>query len=464
MSEFDNFKNSLFLQLRNNSIDYLKTIEKYKKLIENYLNSHDPTDTKKFVKELNDVILEPQIKKYKIFESLLNHKLFTKVLANFRNSDILIKACKTVNKSAVEWFLTMNMNYGTRDDVGATALMYAVEHTSLSFAVEAIMKSNGDHIHFADMYGNNALFYATNSPDIFKKLLKSKIDIKHINNNNESLLLYCSKLDRIRAFEILCKNKSFDPNLCNSEGKTTAMYLVEHGRFREVKTYVKDNSINPNFINKFGDSLVSVYIKKYYQQYIGNIGETDFTSKYNYIVIKNFALTLMSLVSLKCDFNVPIDEDGNTPIMVFLMMKDYVSSMYLLDNCKIDLSIKNKHGANASCLSLLLDEKVFECLQYNKHRNAKTFSFKALNKKINEHSTFDKNYNQDSNVKVHENVKMVNSYPINIEYAILAQQFILEVLFPKVGAEITIGNNSFRTQLGSSLGETLASSQTSGLF
>lgn len=462
MSNYENFKNLLFLQLRANSNDYIKTIEDNKKIIENYLNCNDTTDVGNFVKDFNDVILEPQITKYKIFESVLKHKLFTKVLANFKESDILVKACKAVNKSAVEWLLTMNINYEIKDELGMTALMHAVEHTSLLFAVEKMMKAGGDHIHFTDINGNNVLFHATNSPDILKKLLKSKIDINHKNINNESLLLYCSRYDKIRSFEILCKSKIFkvfDVNLCNYEGKTTAMYLVENARFREVKPFVKNNNINPNYKNKFGDTLVSIYVKKFYQQYIGNIGEADYTSKFNYVVTKNYALTLMSLVDLKCDFNIPVDDDGNTPIMVFLMMKDYVTSKYLLDNCNIDLSIKNLHGINASYISLLLDNNVFERLQYNKRRNAKTFSFEALKNKINGYPTFDKQYKEDNDIKVHETIKNVNSYPIRMEYAQIAEQYILEVLFPNVGAEITLGGNTYRTH---SFGDTLFKCETGG--
>jgi len=140
----------------------------------------------------------------------------------------------------------------------------------------------------------------------------------------------------MKAFEMLCEKNKIDVNHYDCVGKTAAMYLVENGKYREIKTFVKKYNIDPNYKNKYGESLVSIYVKRFYQQYIGNIGtETNFLSKYNYVITKNYPHTLKSLIDLCCDFNVLVDEDGNTAIMAFLLMKDYITTKYLLDNLKI---------------------------------------------------------------------------------------------------------------------------------
>eukprot|EP00833_Pecoramyces_ruminatium_P004181 jgi/Orpsp1_1/1178213/evm.model.c7180000064451.1 len=98
ISEFENFEKELLKQLRKDSKKCLKVIEKNSKLVENYLNGDDLTTIKKFVNDFNDVVLDREVKKYKLFEAVLNHNLFTKVLAQFRESDVLIRACKDIKR------------------------------------------------------------------------------------------------------------------------------------------------------------------------------------------------------------------------------------------------------------------------------------------------------------------------------------------------------------------------------
>jgi len=445
----------------------MTTIDENQKLVENYLNGKDDIYIKKFVNDINKVIIEPTINKYKLFESVLKHELFTKVLAEFRKSDVLINACKAMNKNAVKWLLTMDINYGVQDDLGMTALMYSAKQASLDFVVEKMIKTKGEHLHLKDYNGNNVLFHATHCPDNLNKLLKSSININELNNDHESLLLYCSRYNKTRSFDILHKNKVFDPNLSNCVGKTIAMYLVEHARFRELKSFVKNNNIDPNYVNKFGESLVSVYVKKYYQYYIGNIGEVSYTSNLNYITIKNFALTLKTLIDLKCNFNVRVDKDGNTPIMVFLMIKDYITSKYLLDKCDIDLSITNNHGLNASCLYLFMSDEIISNLKYNTIRYHKTISLNALKSTMRENRTFDKQYTDYSDdITVNQNIKpekMGEGYPIKKEYAQLCQQFIMEVFYPNAGSEVYLGNNTHRKESGNNLAEIAVHLSTGGL-
>jgi len=443
-TDLQNFENQLFSQLKAENNDYLTTIESNKKIINEYLNSQDVNSIKAFVHEFNTTVLEAKVKNYKPFENVLNHSLFNKVLVAFRNSDIMVRACKIVNKNAVEWLLKMNINYNYQDENGMNALMHAAEHASLNFALEKIINGGNFDINMLDNNGNNALFHSTNTPDNLKTMLKTKINKHQLNNDGESLLLYCSRYDKFRSFEKLTKEKIYDPNLCNCVGKTTAMYLVENGRYNELKTFIKKNKIDPNYINKFGQSLVSVFVQKFYRQYIGDIGEISFSSKYNYIHTKNYALTMLNLVSLGCNFNIPVDKDGNTPIMVFLMMKDYITTKYLLDNCKIDLSMKNEYGMNASYLSLFIDEEVFNSMEYNKTRNANVISYKALKKAVRENPTFDNAHiNLDENISVYPAFKYKNPYLIQPNYAIAVEQWMMEVYYPNAGSVITVGGNTY---------------------
>ena len=314
-----------------------------------------------------------------------------------------------------------------------------MEHASTDFAVSKLL--NEKSANMLDNNGNNVLFHATNAPDILKKLLKSNISMNRLNNDGEDALLYS----------------------CRS------MYLVENARYREVESLIKSGKVDPNYCGKNDNTLVSVYIKKYYQQYIGNIGETNYTSKYNYVVTKNYALTFRVLIDMGCDFNRPIDVDGNTPIVALLMMKDYVSAKYLIDKCKnLDLSIKNKYGISGSSFRGLIDEKVFDVMEYNKTRNNSSISYQALVDAIGKHKTYeyDNKYapeNIDESGDVVALKSIVSSYPIKPEVAKLAEQWVLEVLFPNAGAVITLGNNSYNKDDPNSFGSLMTKNLTLGL-
>jgi len=461
--DFQNFEKELFIKLKTDDKGCLNAIENNKKLVNEYLNGEDKKSIKEFVDEFNNTLLKVKVKKYNLFENVLKHQLFGKVLVVFRQSDVMIRACKDVNIKLVEWLLTMKIDYNYQDENGMNVLMLAAEKASLGFALKKIIEGNID-INMVDNNGNNALFHATASPDNLKILLKSKINKSQLNSDGESLLLYCCRYDKIRSFELIYKDKSFDPNISNAIGKTAAMYLVENARFKEVKTFVKGNNIDPNYVNKFGQSLVSTFVKRYYQQYIGNIGETNFTSNLNYINTKNYALTMLSLIDLKCNFNIPIDDDGNTPIMAFLMMKDYITAKYLLDKCDIDLSIKNKYDINASFLSLFISESVFDSLNYNKKRNASEISFKALRKALQENKTFDSgNVNLDEDISIHTSVKYKNAYPSEPNYVTIVEQWMLEVYYPNAGGVVTLGNNTHNSVDPNSFGSILVKANTGGL-
>jgi len=47
-----------------------------------------------------------------------------------------------------------------------------------------------------------------------------------------------------------------------------------------------------------------------------------------------YSQSLIALNELGCDFNAPIDEEGNTPLMFFLKMGDNCSVYYILKMLK----------------------------------------------------------------------------------------------------------------------------------
>jgi len=366
ISEFETFEKELLKQLRKDNKKCLKVIEKNSKLVEKYLNGDDVTTIKKFVNDFNNVVLDREVKKYKYFEAVLKHNLFTKVLAQFRESDVLIRACRDVkilyynydfqdheescNTKVIKWLLTMNMNYAVQDENGMTALMNAVKYVKLKFVVKELI-NNEKLRNQLDNDGNNVLFHAANNFFSLEKFLpyKDMYDPNYVNNNNENILLYSCRLGRLvneKYCEIIKKINCTEPNISNADGKTAAMYLAEYGRYKELKDYIEYYKIDPNYVNKFGNSLVSVLVKKYYKYYSIKTAENNegfgLTLKY----FKRYLITLRYLVEIGCDFKTPIEEDGTTVVMILTKLHDEVTSKYLLDKGCIDFIIDTKKKNN----------------------------------------------------------------------------------------------------------------------
>jgi len=443
--DFESFSTLLLKQLEVGDKKALSTIDDHSKLVEQCLSNSKSEYMKKFVYDFNTVIVESKMKKYKIFENVLYHKLFENVLAEFKNSDVLIRACEALNKNAAEWLLTMNLNYDVQAESGATALMESAFRPTLYSVFEKLLKSNVD-VNIVDNNGNNALFYATKNAKCLKTLLKkTTIDVNHLNKDNDSVLTYCCKMDRVGTLDILINQKSLDPNHADSNGKTAAMYLVENTQHNILKPFVLNNHIDPNYKNKYGQTLVSCFVNKYYQHCNGELEHIQLSNRSGYLRNKRYAYTLATLIDLKCDFNVPVDDDGNTPIMVFLMMKDYVSCQYLLERCGnlIDLSKKNYNDINASYLSLFISPEVFEGLLF---KNNDIFSLKTLKKDFIDNPTFDKRYYGNDDINVTEAMKVTNKYQVSPGRSKVIQEWLLEVYFPRAVKSIRVPGYKFASE------------------
>jgi len=420
--DFEQFEIEFLALLEENNKKCIDVIEKNEKLImENLINSQDMVLIQNFIFKLEEVVLS--LKKFKLIEKALKHTLFKVILTHFKKSDILIRACQNNNNiDLIKWLLTMDIDLYLQDIYGMTALMYAVQHYSLIFVIKHILKKcSNDILNITDNNGNNALFHGIYNINILNMLLDTKIDYHHINNDNENILLYCCKMDKYNSVKPLLK-LDIDTNMTNNVGKTAAMYLVENNRYLQLREIVKTKHIDVNYKNKYDETLVTVYLKKYYTDSCTN--EYNFIIKSNYYMFKNKASTFLELIQLGCDFNVVMDEEGNTPILFLLLIEDYVSANYLLNKCQIDVSVRNIHEVNALMLSTTLNGKIFDGLEYNKNYYRNELSLESLRHFINIRSSDDYNFNR-------VNIPQQNKYkpPVNI---IDIQKWYLEILYPKI--------------------------------
>ncbi|ORY46693.1 ankyrin [Neocallimastix californiae] len=303
-----------------------------------------------FINKLNELVNDKSFSHYKTVEKVFKNPILSNALEAFRNSTALIKAFETGNKDALKWLLTMKMNPMVQDEDGKTALMVAAECGKRKYVQKNI--DNLDLIKLTDNRGENFLFYAlrelkqnnkgtSSNMDYIVKLVDCGVDINHTNKLGETALNYLCKY-RISefVFENFLLNFEADPNIPDENGYTPAMYLVQDGRYREL-SQLDRRFINYKYVSPNGESIMSVFIKKFY----------TYDKNKDKIPFENYIRVLKTIVSNEVDFNIPIDQEGNTLLMVMVLVGDGITASFCAKNVKkIDLSMKNKYGENVTSL------------------------------------------------------------------------------------------------------------------
>jgi len=372
-----------------------KVIKENVKLVREYfINPYSIQVRKNFINKLNDVILKS--KKYDEIEKFLKHPAMTEVLTIFRQSDILVRALQDKNKTTVKWLLTMDIDTSVRDKLGRIALMYASEYWEFESIAEKLVKENPDSVNIADEDGNTALFHAVKVKKIFDKLVAYNIITNYRNKKGDTIFTHICRCHKPKCIKSLLRyHHDVDFSVVNNDGRTGAMYLAESDNFTEIRgLHAMNKNLNLGYKNKMGDTIVSLTIQRYYDQFRDGIDASNqairdklggFAGKYydrqysrEYTSGKNMGRTINTLIDTGCDFNCTVDGDGNTPMIFFLMIKDYVSALNLLLHVNhLDLSLCNKYGVNASYLCSILTPSDFNSLM-----NVKDDIFMKINYKI----------------------------------------------------------------------------------
>jgi len=330
-----------------------------KKLIIKHLGEKTDNKTlKDFVNKFNNVILYNKNNNFKLIEKILKQSSFKNVNDEFKNSTILIDACKNENIPLIKWLLTTDMSYYVQDDQGMTVLMYASKKPELSFVLKTLLSNKKDYEYFyiVDKNGENAFFHAVHNPKAFDSLLESKKMVEKINQlniNNDSVLTYCCRHKFYEQAKKLIRNAYVDPNVFNNDEKTAVMYLVEDGRYDELE-FLKKWKTNFEFKNSKNEFALSLLIRQY----------NKYSQEKNTIKLRNYIKVIKVLIDKGCNFNSVIDEEGNTAFMFFLWIQDWHTIVYLLLHHKdLDFTIKNKNGVNASmlCATLKKNEITSTC-------------------------------------------------------------------------------------------------------
>jgi len=358
--DYESFTNEFFLDLRNNNKHALTLLNENKKIIQEYLGKDaNPVILDKFVNDLINVVIRTTKKKFSIIKSALNHYTMVTVYDRFKNSDVMIKAVQNDNKYALKWAKSMKVSSCVQDENGMNVLMYTVQNMKWDSFTKSFA-SDSKCLHQEDNNGRTALFYALRNPSGLWEVVDKGIYINHKDHDGNNVLIYTCKVGILSPIKYFIVDKKVDVNAINNDGKTAAMYLAMRGKyaFADVKgtgealhastmgkyslfQALQNAKCNLNYVNERGESVLSLLLKYMYGPEGTSYGQKKFDS---------YIRTLISLVFSKCDFNIPVDEDGNTPAMIFLLVNDRNTFEFVMKHREIDLTKKNKYGENVTSI------------------------------------------------------------------------------------------------------------------
>ncbi|ORX44868.1 ankyrin [Piromyces finnis] len=373
----DSCLNEILSNLNNNNNNCLKIIEDNKIIKDCIAESENNEKINYFLEKLTEIILQNKKCNLKLVEKVLQHSLFKNVLFEFRNSKILIEACQNENKKVIKWLLKFNINQFVRDSQGRTALMISSKNPKLNFAIKHLLKQNDQNINLEDNKGNTALFYALHNPKILTLFLRHpKVNNHHINHSEDNILIYCCRNNLSKSIPIIMTEISINVNSINKEGRSAIMYIIENGMHEVLYNFV-GLGVDCNYINEKNgtkENLYSIIINKIYYP------TEHFEVPY---CLHRYLKTFKYVVKLGCNPNLPIDDDGNTPLFFFAMIQDEFCVTYILKKYAqhtIDFNKVNKQGDDIISLCVTLNNDYLMKYIFKQIKKKKEdFKFKPLN-------------------------------------------------------------------------------------
>jgi len=351
----NNFEYTLFNHLENQSKDCISDIKNNSQIIENYYGEKGDIKTiRSFISNFNlKVLSNSNEKNFELFESVLKHKLFDRVLYEFRNSDIMILACRDGKEEVLDWLMTMDINARVQDANGCTALMYACKNPKLIKVVNYLCEHDKESIQMIDSRGQNAAFYAVENLNALRVLVNNKIDMNRINYNCDSVLTFCCRNKIYNPIKVLRIVRGLDLNIFNDEEKTAAMYLIEDEQYLELKSIITKN-MNLYYRNSRNETALKILFAKYAKYY----------DNYEWDKLRNILQIIKIIIDKNISINTDIDDEGNTPFMYFLMYKDWCSMIYYIIHCSHDINFshRNSQGLSASLLTYEISSKLYKQL------------------------------------------------------------------------------------------------------
>lgn len=283
---------------------------------------------------------------YKIVEEVLSQCQFREVLKEFRQTQVLIQACRGIKRKTIEVLLKLNVDVNINDEHGNTALIEASKDSTLYNSVKNLVRKKAN-LNAVNDEGTSALLNSCKIPDnkIFKYLVNAGANIFISDHDGNNALMHACSYGETEKIKFLVR-KRVGLNAVNNDGDTALMQSVRAGKISIVKYLLKHN-VKVNVVNrKKQNALVIAFVTGY-----------DKVVEYKYLAI------IKMLIDKNSDPNVPVDDTGNTILMFLIMKNDFSMIKYLVEHGKnININQKNHLGHNAFTYALKCNN--FEIINY----------------------------------------------------------------------------------------------------
>ena len=278
----------------------------------------------------NDVVNVIEYVPLEIFNN--NNETLMIMLCKNRHSIFALDLLKKDNKKE-KIKLDLNINY--QDNMGYTALMYAIENNLLNIAIKIISKM--DNVNQINKKNETALMIASklNCEKVMNELLKRKnININHKNNKSMTALIYASCEQHYDAVNLLTSHKDCDAMIKDNKGEDALSHslpmLNETLTMRIVEKMEHFDYIYPNGktilddmiyfkLNKLIDYVITS--KKYNFEFVDSTNKTLLI----HLIENKMEKQAMLLLNSKEEINCGHEDNFKNTALYYAAYKNMIS-------------------------------------------------------------------------------------------------------------------------------------------
>lgn len=171
---------------------------------------------------------------------------------------VLIEAAQNGEVETVKILLENGADIHAKNEIGRTALMYAVGNLNHHLDLVPLLLEKGSDIHIKDNDGCSALFYAARygRMDDFELLLEKGADIEELIKKDSRVLIRAVRWGRIDLVELLLEH-GVEVNVTDDDGYTALMVAAKSGNL-DLVALLLEHDADINAKNWRGTALIWV--------------------------------------------------------------------------------------------------------------------------------------------------------------------------------------------------------------
>lgn len=273
----------------------------------------------------------------------------------------LISAAAAGQDEAVAYLIQKGADVTVKDDLGKTALLYAIGYDKPKL-INNLISLNNAAVNLPDNAGNTPLIYATQKGlfNNVKLLVSNGANVDYRNPaTGLSALAAAAAEGHSNIIRYLVKIGKADVNLTDLSGRTPVFYAVEHNKTDALRTLLSLGA-NVNAKDNTGTTPLMRATSKNQQDCIEillrekktvnpNEKDSQGRSALTYAVYSEDLTPAQQLLAANADLNVA-DNNGNTPLMNAIKAKNDRAALLFIQN-GADLTLLNAEGKNAFALA-----------------------------------------------------------------------------------------------------------------